>query len=377
MKVWHESIRLPARARPGSAVSRHGAVPPIVVPALLILAATLLVVLDPTPAAFFLQIALVVAAIAVGRSALVMSRANTVVLVGTTPIASVAASLLADRQQRGRADVLHAASFADAAVLVRSSNVAEVIVADPDMFGASPLIDARGFHPVVTSGVEAVERLLGRVPLRIDDGGHARTAGASRSRSWFYSAAKRSVDIAFAVTLGIGIVLIVPFVALAIRLDSPGPILYSQNRVGLNGQLFRIYKFRSMRQDAEKNGAAWATVGDARVTRVGRFLRLTRIDELPQVWNVLRGDMTLVGPRPERPEFTSLLEAEIPSYAERHQVKPGITGWAQVRYRYTSSVRDSEAKLEYDLYYVKYRSLGLDLRVLLQTVLVVVQMRGC
>ena len=132
-----------------------------------------------------------------------------------------------------------------------------------------------------------------------------------------------------------------------------------------------------MRQDAEKNGAAWAKVGDARVTRVGRFLRLTRIDELPQVWNVLRGDMTLVGPRPERPEFTSLLEAEIPSYAERHQVKPGITGWAQVRFRYTSSVRDAEAKLEYDLYYVKYRSLGLDLRVLLQTVLVIIQMRGC
>lgn len=377
MKVWHESIRLPARARPGSAVTRHGVVPPIVVPALLILAATLLVVLDPTPAAFFLQLALVVAAVAVGRSTLVRLQADTVVLVGTTPIASVAASLLADRQQRGGVDVLHAANFADAAVLVRSSKVAEVIVANPDMLGASPLIDARGIHPVVTSGVEAVERLLGRVPLRIDDGGHVRTGGAGLARGWFYSAAKRLVDVAFAMTLGIGIVLILPFVALAIRLDSPGPILYSQYRVGLNGRLFRIYKFRSMRQDAEKNGAAWATVGDARVTRVGRCLRLTRIDELPQVWNVLRGDMTLVGPRPERPEFTSLLEAEIPSYAERHQVKPGITGWAQVRYRYTSSVRDSEAKLEYDLYYVKYRSLGLDLRVLLQTVLVVVQMRGC
>jgi exopolysaccharide biosynthesis polyprenyl glycosylphosphotransferase len=306
-----------------------------------------------------------------------VAQADTVVLVGTNPIAAVAASLLADRPQRGRPDVLHAASFADAAVLVRSSNVAEVIVADPSMLGASPLIDARGIQPAVTSGVEAVERLLGRVPLRIDDGGLARTGGAALARGWFYSAAKRSLDIAFAVGLGIGIVLIVPFVALAIRVDSPGSILYSQSRVGLNGRTFRIYKFRSMRQDAEKNGAAWATVGDARVTRVGRFLRLTRIDELPQVWNVLRGDMTLVGPRPERPEFTSLLEAEIPSYGERHQVKPGITGWAQVRYRYTSSVRDSEAKLEYDLYYVKYRSLGLDLRVLLKTVQVVVQMRGC
>ena len=377
MKVWHESIRLPARARPGSAVTRHGVLPPILVPALLVSAAVLLVVLEPTPAAFSLQVALVVAALALGRSSLLSSRADTVVLVGSTPIASIAASLLSDRQERGGVDVLHAANFADAAVLVRSSRCAEVIVADPNMLGSSPLVDVRGIYPVVTSGVEAVERLIGRVPLRIDDGGHARTAGASLDRGWFYSAAKRVGDIAFALAMGLGIVLIVPFVALAIRLDSPGPIFYSQYRVGLNGRLFRIYKFRSMRQDAEKNGAAWAQVGDARVTRIGRFLRLTRIDELPQVWNVLRGDMTLVGPRPERPEFTSLLEAEIPSYAERHQVKPGITGWAQVRYRYTSSVRDSEAKLEYDLYYVKYRSLGLDLRVLLQTVLVVIQMRGC
>jgi exopolysaccharide biosynthesis polyprenyl glycosylphosphotransferase len=352
-------------------------VPQFVVPALLIAAATLLVLLNPTPTAFFIQLALVVVAIALGRSALVVSQADTVVLVGTTPIASVAASLLADRQERGGVDVLHAATFADAAVLIRSSKVAEVIVADYDMLGVSPLVDSRGIQPVVSSGVEAIERLLGRVPLRIDGGGQARAGGATLARGWFYSAAKRSVDVAFALGLGLGIVLIVPFVALAIRLDSPGPILYSQNRVGLNGRLFRIYKFRSMRQDAEKNGAAWAKIGDSRVTRVGRFLRLTRIDELPQVWNVLRGDMTLVGPRPERPEFTSLLEAEIPSYAERHQVKPGITGWAQVRYRYTSSVRDSEAKLEYDLYYVKYRSLGLDLKVLLQTVMVVVQMRGC
>jgi exopolysaccharide biosynthesis polyprenyl glycosylphosphotransferase len=377
LKVWHDSLRLPVRARPGVAARRYGVVPPVLVPALLVSAAVLLIVLSPTPAAFFLQVALVVTAIALGRSSLVASQADTIVLVGTAPIASVAASLLADRQEQGGVDVLHAATFADAAVLVRSSKCAEVIVADPDTLGNSPLVDARGVHPVVTSGVEAVERLLGRVPLRIDDGGQARTAGTVLNHSRIYAIAKRAVDIAFATAMGLGILLVVPIVALAIRLDSPGPIFYSQLRVGLNGRLFRIYKFRSMRQDAERNGATWAKVGDARVTRVGRFLRLTRIDELPQVWNVLRGDMTLVGPRPERPEFTSLLEAEIPSYAERHQVKPGITGWAQVRYRYTSSVRDAEAKLEYDLFYVKYRSLGLDLRVLLRTVLVVVQMRGC
>ena len=146
------------------------------------MAATLLVILNPTPTAFFLQLALVVVAIALGRSSLVAPQADTVVLVGTTPIASVAASLLADRQERGGVDLLHAATFADAAVLVRSSKVAEVIVADQDMLGASPLVDLRGIHPVVMSGVEAIERLLGRVPLRIDDGGRARTGGASPAR---------------------------------------------------------------------------------------------------------------------------------------------------------------------------------------------------
>lgn len=375
MKVWHESIRFSGAARPGSPANRR-LVPTFVAPGLLVLAAVMLVFLEPTPAAFAAQLALAVSAIALGRSSWVSPSPDTIVLVGSSPIAAVAASLLTDRRERDGLEVLQAATFADAAMLVRSSNCAEVVVADPGMLGASALIDARGVSPVVTSGVEAIERLLGRVPLRFDGAAAARVApGPGRSR--VYPALKRVVDLGFAVGLGLGIVAIAPLVALAIRFDSAGPVFYSQERVGLDGRLFRIFKFRTMRQDAEKHGAVWAQVGDARVTRVGRLLRLTRIDELPQVWNVLRGDMTLVGPRPERPEFTSLLETEIPGYAERHRVKPGITGWAQVRYRYASSVRDAEAKLEYDLYYVKYRSLRLDLQVLLKTVAVVVQMRGC
>ncbi len=377
VKVWHQSIRFPGGSRSTTVAPRRGLVSPMVVPSLLIIAAVLLVVLDPNPGAFIAQISLVVAALGLSVSSLVAPRADTVVLVGTSPIASVAASLLADRPTRAGVDVLHAATFADAAVLVRASHCAEVIVAEPGILGTSPLVDARGVTPMITSGSDAIERLLGRVLVRFDGAFDPADTVSLTAKDRIYAALKRSVDIGFSIGLGFGVLAIAPLVALLIRLDSPGPVFYTQQRVGLDGQLFRIFKFRTMRQDAEKHGAVWAKVGDARVTRVGRFLRLTRIDELPQIWNVLRGDMTLVGPRPERPEFTSLLEAEIPGYADRHRVKPGITGWAQVRYRYTSTVRDAEAKLEYDLYYVKYRSIGLDLQVLLKTVAVVVQMRGC
>jgi exopolysaccharide biosynthesis polyprenyl glycosylphosphotransferase len=197
------------------------------------------------------------------------------------------------------------------------------------------------------------------------------------TQSRLYSAVKRGVDVAVALAMGIAVLPFLPLVALAIRVDSPGSILYSQERVGLNGRTFRIYKFRSMRSDAEKNGAQWATVYDTRVTRVGRFLRLSRIDELPQLWNVLRGDMTLVGPRPERPEFTDLLEAQIPEYRLRTMVKPGLTGWAQVSFRYTSSVAETRTKFEYDMYYVKFSSLAMDVRILFRTISVVLNMRGC
>jgi exopolysaccharide biosynthesis polyprenyl glycosylphosphotransferase len=165
--------------------------------------------------------------------------------------------------------------------------------------------------------------------------------------------------------------------ALAIKLDSRGPVLYRQERVGLNNQPFQVVKFRSMRTDAEKDGkAVWATRNDSRVTRVGRFIRLTRIDELPQLFSVLKGDMSLVGPRPERPPFVEQLTRQIPFYAVRHSVKPGVTGWAQVRYQYGSTVEDSQEKLQYDLYYVKNHSLWMDLRILVQTVHVVLTGKG-
>ncbi len=161
------------------------------------------------------------------------------------------------------------------------------------------------------------------------------------------------------------------------RLDSPGPVLYRQERVGRGGRAFTLYKFRSMVVDAERQGApVWATQRDPRVTRVGRFLRLTRIDELPQAICVLRGDMAFVGPRPERPKFVADLAGLIPRYDDRHAVKPGITGWAQVNYPYGASVEDARQKLAYDLYYVRRRSLFLDLLIVVATVRVVLFREG-
>jgi lipopolysaccharide/colanic/teichoic acid biosynthesis glycosyltransferase len=159
-----------------------------------------------------------------------------------------------------------------------------------------------------------------------------------------------------------------PLIALAIKLDSHGPVLFKQKRVGRNGRNFDIYKFRTMVRDAEKNGAQWAVEKDPRVTRIGRILRRTRLDEVPQLWNVLKGDMSLVGPRPERPEFVEELAKEIPYYEQRHLVPPGLTGWAQVRYRYGASKEDAVRKLQYELYYVRHLSIMFDIEILLRTI---------
>ena len=165
--------------------------------------------------------------------------------------------------------------------------------------------------------------------------------------------------------------------AIAIWLESGRPVLYCQERVGENGRTFTLCKFRSMRLDAEKGGKpVWAKDGDDRVTRVGRVIRKTRLDELPQLWNVLRGDMSFVGPRPERPFFVEQLTARIPFYSQRHAVKPGITGWAQVKYRYGASVEDAMEKLRYDLYYIKHLSVFFDLTIVFDTVKVVLFQKG-
>ena len=190
---------------------------------------------------------------------------------------------------------------------------------------------------------------------------------------------KRALDLFAGLTIFLFTWPLMLLVAIAIRIESggKGPILFHQVRVGLNGRAFRVHKFRSMRTDAEADGVArWATKNDSRITRVGNFIRKTRLDELPQVFNVLRGEMSLVGPRPERPEFVEQLERELPFYAERHRVKPGLTGWAQLSYPYGATMEDARNKLEYDLYYVKNASAFLDMIILLETVEVVLWGKG-
>lgn len=232
-----------------------------------------------------------------------------------------------------------------------------------------------GVNHAVAAGLEArcrvtdqatfVEKLLGEVPA--DHINAEWFLKADVQNHGGYEAIKRLLDIAAAAAGLLVLLPALPLLALVIRLDSRGPVFYRQIRVGQFGRCFNMYKFRTMRSDAEKDGAKWAQRNDSRVTRVGRFLRRTRFDELPQLFNILRGDMALVGPRPERPEFVRNLEQLLPHYRLRHLVKPGLSGWAQINYRYGASIADAHRKLCYDLYYLKHRSLDLDMGIVIRT----------
>ncbi len=181
------------------------------------------------------------------------------------------------------------------------------------------------------------------------------------------------------IVAGIGLLLFLPFfpiVALLVKCTSSGPIFFRQTRVGMGGKNFYVYKFRSMFTNAEAGGAKWATKNDPRVTRWGMFMRKTRVDEIPQLWNVLKGDMGFVGPRPERPEFVPMLSEHLPFYYLRHLIRPGLTGWAQVRYGYGATMAEAKEKLEYDLYYIKHASLGLDMLIMFETVKTILRRRG-
>ena len=195
-------------------------------------------------------------------------------------------------------------------------------------------------------------------------------------RSQIQNNIKRVFDIIMAIIIGVMTLPVMAVAAIIVRFESPGPIIYSQDRVGENGKEFKVHKFRSMRNDAEKDGAKWAQVNDPRVTKFGNFMRKTRIDELPQLINVLKGEMSFIGPRPERMVFIKELEKEIPYYNLRHMVKPGLTGWAQVMYPYGASVEDARRKLEYDLYYIKHHSLYLDMMIMFMTFKTVVFGKG-
>lgn len=253
-------------------------------------------------------------------------------------------------------------------------SISEIIVALDDRRGVldvRDLLECRLKGIRVTEAATFFEREAGKVDLN-----HIYPSWLIYSdgfqRSWLTDPLKRLFDIAVSAAVLIGTAPIWVLTALAIKLDSPGPVFYRQVRVGFRGRPFSVLKFRSMRTDAEKAGPQFARAGDARVTRVGALIRKTRIDELPQTVNVLRGDMSFVGPRPERPNFVKEFEKLVPYYNDRHNVKPGITGWAQINYPYGDTLDDAREKLTYDLYYIKNYTLFLDMVIILKTLNIVV-----
>ncbi len=264
------------------------------------------------------------------------------------------------------------------ALHIEKPGIDRVIVAMEDRRESMPvreLLELRIRGVVIENSGALLERLSGKLPL---DGLNPSTLiftdGFRMSASEQLFRRLLSLTVSF-----LALVICLPFlplIILAVRLSSPGPILFSQTRVGRSGRPFTAYKFRTMRQNAEADGAVWAAKDDPRVTPIGRFMRSTRLDEIPQLWNVLRGDMAFVGPRPERPEFVQWLSKEIPFYDLRHMIRPGITGWAQVRYRYGASLEETKRKLEYDLYYVKNHSIGLDLLIMFETIKTIILRRG-
>ena len=262
---------------------------------------------------------------------------------------------------------------------VENLGVSEVVLALEERRNALPLKD---LLRIKTTGVHVndfstfMERETGRVDLDTVNPSWLIFSDGFSSGRMISSAMKRVFDICASLLLLMLTAPVIAFFAILVKLDSRGPAFFRQTRVGLYGQNFSLIKLRSMRTDAEKAGAQWAAKDDPRVTRVGRLIRKLRIDELPQAWTVLKGEMSFVGPRPERPEFVSDLEEKLPYYAERHMVKPGITGWAQINYPYGASIEDSRHKLEFDLYYAKNYSPFLDLLILLQTLRVVLWNEG-
>ncbi len=268
-------------------------------------------------------------------------------------------------------------NLADHVVLL---NASEVVLALEERRNALPLKD---LLRIKTTGVHVneistfLERETGRVDLDSVNPSWLIFSDGFSSGRMFSSAFKRLFDIGASLLLLVLALPLILIAAIAVKLDSKGPAFYRQRRVGLYNQGFDIVKLRSMRTDAEIAGnAVWAEKNDPRITRIGRIIRMIRVDELPQCWSVLKGEMSFVGPRPERPQFVEDLETQLPYYAERHMVKPGITGWAQINYPYGASIEDSRQKLEYDLYYAKNYSPFLDLLILLQTIRVVIWPEG-
>jgi sugar transferase (PEP-CTERM system associated) len=278
-------------------------------------------------------------------------------------------------------------SLVNPGIIGAAANVEEIAQLEKIDHVVISLLERRGMMPVrqllhlkfagvkVEDAHSFYERMTGRIILeRLSPSWLILSDGFRKST--LLVVAKRAIDVVLSL---VSLVLSLPLLAVtaaAIALESGGPVLFRQERTGLNGKSFEMLKFRSMYKDAEAGGPQWAATGDHRITRIGKWIRKFRIDELPQVINVLRGEMSIVGPRPERPEFVSMLEEQIPFYGLRHFVRPGITGWAQVKYQYGASVEETKTKLEYDLFYIKHLSVMLDFAVLFETAKVMLSGRG-
>lgn len=284
-----------------------------------------------------------------------------------------------NEDQRVVEEAISRSAIHDLGKFVENLGVSEVVLALQERRNSLPLKDllrikTKGVH--VNDFSSFMERETGRVDLDTVNPSWLIFSDGFSSGRMLSSAVKRIFDIIASLVLLVFTFPIIAVFAVLVKLDSKGPAFFRQQRVGLYGQTFQLIKLRSMRIDAEKDGAKWAEENDPRITRLGRFIRKVRIDELPQTWSVLKGQMSFVGPRPEVPKFVDDLQEEIPFYGERHMVKPGITGWAQINYPYGASIEDSRRKLEYDLYYAKNYTPFLDLVILLQTVRVVLWPEG-
>jgi sugar transferase (PEP-CTERM system associated) len=316
-------------------------------------------------------------------------------LVGTSAAALALAKELHDRQELG----VHIVGYVD--VNASASGALGALTFLGTIEDIPPIVRARAIDRVVVSLADArgklpMDKLLDMklAGLRFDhfasvyEEHTGKIAVENLRPSWLifssgfrnsrrFLAVKRAMDVLAGIA---GLVIFGPVIlvmAALVRMTSPGPAFYSQRRVGRDGRVFTVHKLRSMRADAERDtGPVWAGAGDGRVTTIGRFMRTTRLDELPQFWNILNGSMSLIGPRPERPEFVQSLTRDIPFYGQRHTIKPGLTGWAQVRYTYGATVEDAIEKLQYDLYYIKHMSAALDLFIVFETIKTVLLRRG-
>jgi sugar transferase (PEP-CTERM system associated) len=316
-------------------------------------------------------------------------------LLGDSPVLVDIARYIASHPEKGMAVTGYVsdspdtgAQFFGGKVLGPVASLREIVGATRPSHIVVGMFERRNFMPVnellelrfggniIEEAASAYERVCGRVcvkELRPSQLIYSGELGPRRQTLLYQSLSNILVA-------GIGVIVAAPLmaiVALAVRLSSRGPVLYRQVRVGLDGISFTLYKFRSMRADAEaETGAVWASKDDPRITPVGRIIRKLRLDELPQLINVLKGEMSIVGPRPERPEFVKTLSSQIPYYRQRHCVRPGITGWAQINYRYSDNLEDTIEKLEYDLFYIKNMSLGLDTYIIVHTLKTMLLSRG-